>query len=117
MSYCEICEKDYSLPTYATSKKHLNSKLHKKNLALKRAQPSKTPFYELLLFVLLQELNSITYSNILKFFSSFGIKAEIAFRTIIKKLKDGDIIYQGNIDSDYETILQEILEFPKIDYP
>lgn len=76
-----------------------------------------TSIYELLLFTLVHNLKDLTYSKILRVFSSFGIYSEDATMIIIKKLKDGDIIYKGNVGTDYETILRTIINLPKINYP
>jgi len=111
VSYCEDCKKKYKVG-YATSQKHLDSDFHKKNLkkSKKRLRSEKgisvDPLHELILFNILQNQDGVKYSGILKFFSSFGIKGEVALRTLIKKLKDGDIVYKGNIGSDYEEILK-----------
>ncbi|MBD3341507.1 MAG: hypothetical protein GF353_20555 [Candidatus Lokiarchaeota archaeon] len=118
MSYCEICDEKYKKPGYATSERHINTKLHQDNLKRRKlVSESKNPLNELILFNLLQNQNSINYSSILKFFSSFGIKAEITLKTLIKKLKDEDIDYQGDIDGNYEKILNKILEIPIVHYP
>ncbi len=117
MSYCEICKRDFTKPSTATSVSHLNSKDHKKNLAKRQIQQTINPIYELMLFTLFQRQQETTYSKILKFYSSFGIKTELAFKTILKKLNDGDIIYKGNTDSDYMNLLQSILKSTEIKYP
>ena len=116
MSYCEVCNKNYKVG-YATSQKHLDSNVHNNNLKRSEKKISIDPIHELILYNIVQNLVGVKYSEILKFFSSFGIKTEIALRTLIKKLKDGDIIYKGDIKSDYELILNKILEIPKIKYP
>ena len=116
MSYCEVCKKKYKAG-YATSQKHLGSKFHKGNLEKPEKRIKIDPIHELILYNIIQNLDGVKYSEILKFFSSFGIKAEIALRTLIKKLKDGDIFYKGDIKSDYELILNKILEIPKMNYP
>jgi len=122
MSYCETCKKKYKVG-YATSQKHLDSNVHKNNLkkSVKRIRSEKgisvNPIHELILFNILQNQDGVKYSGILKFFSSFGIKGEVALRTLIKKLKDEDIVYKGNIGSDYEEILKKIIQIPKMDYP
>lgn len=117
MSYCEICKIKYTKPSYAKSQKHLDSKLHKNNLKKAEKQLSITPIHELILFNILQNSNGAKYLDILKFFSSFGVKAEITFKTIVKKLRDEDIIYKGNLNSDYEQILKKVLQNPKLGYP
>lgn len=117
MSYCKICDKKYKRASTATSQSHLDSKEHKDNLAKAQIQQPINPIYELILFTLLQNLKETTYSNILKFYTSFGIKTEIALKTIIKKLEEGDVIYRGNNDSDYMNLLRVILKSPSINYP
>lgn len=116
MSFCEICNKEYK-PNYASSKRHLDSKTHKDNLKKAGIKLEINPTHELILFNILQNQDGVKYSGILKFFSSFGIKGEVALRTLIKKLKDGDIVYKGNIGSDYKEILKKIIQIPKMDYP
>jgi len=117
MSYCKICNKKYKDPNYAISQKHINSKLHQNNLKPADKALAISPIHELILFNILQNSDGAKYSDILKFFSSFGVKAEISFRTIVKKLREEDIIYKGNLSSDYEQILKNILQNPKLEYP
>ncbi|GAH47808.1 unnamed protein product, partial [marine sediment metagenome] len=94
-----------------------NSKLHQSNLKLADKALAISPIHELILFNILQNSDGAKYSDILKFFSSFGVKTEISFRTIVKKLREEDIIYKGNLSSDYEQILKNILQNPKLEYP
>ncbi len=111
---CEICGQEFKTATGATSNRHLGSKRHKGALQV-RFKPSLE--HEILLFNAIQKLKTSTYSSILKFFTSFGIKTEITLMTIIKKLKDKDILYKGDIDTNYENVLQIILNFKDFNYP
>lgn len=116
MSYytCEICGQKFKTATGSKTKRHLDSKRHQEALE-SRFKPDFN--HEILLFTALNELKTPSYSNILRFFSSFGVKTEDTLKTIIKKLREKDIIYKGNFDSDYKKILEIILNFQNFEYP
>lgn len=111
---CELCGQTFKTSTGSTTKRHLDSKKHRDALKVK-VLPSYE--HELLLYITIKRLKSPSYSNILKSFSSFGIKTENTLKTIIKKLKDKDIVYKGINDFDYEKMLQIFLDLQNINYP
>lgn len=115
--YCEICDQKFKTATGSKSKRHLDSKKHQK--ALETLEPKAKPDFgnELLLYNAMHKLKDPTYSNILKLFSSFGIKSEVTLKTIIKKLRERDIIIKGNYNSDYNDVLQIIINFQNFEYP
>jgi len=112
--YCKICGQGFKTKSGPNSEGHLNSKMH--STALKE-KTSSNSLSELLLFTIIQKTNKVTYSKILQIFSSFGIKSEVSLQIIIKKLKENDLVYNGQFDSEYAKVLEIIINFPKIDYP
>lgn len=112
--FCDLCGQKFTTPTGSTSARHLKGKRHK---AAIKIQPKPSLKHEILLYNALSKLKDKTYSNILTFFSSFGVKTEITLKTIIKKLKDKDIGYEGDIDKDYKEVLQTILISLSLTYP
>ena len=112
--YCKLCGQSFTTPSGATTKRHINSKKHQKALEDK-VKPKIE--HELILYNAINKLNNPTYPNILKFFASFGIKAEITLKTIFKKLRDKDIIYKGNFAPEYEKVLQILSNLENFNYP
>jgi hypothetical protein len=86
----------------------------------KKAAPALTgdaKFNESLLFTYLSLRKNPTYNSILNFFSSFDVATEPVLQAIIKKLKDGDIVYKGVTDPKYKAILERLIFSPKFRYP
>ncbi len=111
---CKICGHKLKTPSGPNSKKHLESKKHQEAL---KTQYEPHLEHEILLYNAVNKLKVRTYSNILKLFSSFGIKTEITLKTVIKKLRDKDIAYKGEVDADFEKILQIIINSSNQAYP
>ena len=59
MSYCEICIRKYKDPNYATSQRHINSKLHQDNLKKRKKVPKVADLGEFRRVNIVSELNHL----------------------------------------------------------
>ncbi|MBD3226873.1 MAG: hypothetical protein GF329_01695, partial [Candidatus Lokiarchaeota archaeon] len=59
-----------------------------------------TANFEIVLFLGLSKMENTTFTNIIDFCSSFGMKTNEIIQTMIKKIKEGDLSYDPPEDSD-----------------
>lgn len=72
---------------------------------------------DLILFTYLSNTKRPTYQGILNFLASFGITTEMGVKTLINKLKDGDVVYSGIGDERYRNLLEALINSPEFGYP
>ncbi len=110
--FCMICGKNHIRGNIF--KQHRE---HARKETMGSPSPGDSRINEMLLFSYIAQKNDPTYSSILRFLSSFGIKTVDALLVIIKKLKDGDIAYTRFADANYQRMLELLIFSPRFAYP
>lgn len=73
--------------------------------------------FEILLFLSISKLKNPTYSNIIKFCTSFNLKSNEVLSTILKKIRDDDIVFLIDDGSDLKLIYQDLFELENLQIP
>ena len=122
---CEICGKILKTQKGLTTSRHLKSQKHQKALLSKKSTKKfkksltveESKIEDLILFIAIKELHNPNYSNLLRFYTSFGMKTEIFIQKLFNRLKSGDIIYTKNKDQQLDMIYSTLLNYPKLRHP
>ncbi|MBD3202400.1 MAG: hypothetical protein GF316_20475 [Candidatus Lokiarchaeota archaeon] len=73
--------------------------------------------FEIVLFLSISQFNKPTFTKIMAFCSSFGMKSKDTVKVIVKKIKQGDISYTKPEDFRLEEILDALLDVEQLDLP
>jgi hypothetical protein len=131
---CEICGQTFAKPNGPQSATHLKSQRHTNAMrATGVSQPGATPASpakktgeiragvdlppELVIYLAIKTIQVPSYSNIIMFGGSFGLKIEALLLAMIQKLKEGDLGYASNIDPLLGQLYQILFDVGKLDYP
>jgi hypothetical protein len=76
-----------------------------------------TANFEIVLFLGLSKIKNPTFSNIIDFCSSFGMKTNDILQTMIKKIKEGDLAYDPPEDSELINVYSALFNLKKIESP
>lgn len=77
----------------------------------------KDSFIKLTLYNSLMTLNQPTYSNLIDFSNSFGIKTDEFQKILLSKIRDKDVRFFGEITEKYIPILEFFIQNPQLSYP
>jgi hypothetical protein len=72
---------------------------------------------DMILYQALKQLSNPSYSNILSFCTSFGLKTEIIIQSLIKRLKEGDVAYINLKDPILIILYKKLFKSTIIEYP
>lgn len=73
--------------------------------------------FEIILFLALSRMNNPTFTKILEFCSSFGMKSNEILKVLIKKVGEGDLLYELPYGSDLDFIYKPLLSLKKLEIP
>lgn len=73
--------------------------------------------FEILLYLSISKLKDPTYNKIMKFCTSFNIKSNEVLKTILKKIRENDIILSINDSSDLKAIYKDLFELENLQLP
>ncbi len=73
--------------------------------------------FEILLFLAISKLKDPTYNNIMEFCTSFNLKSNEVLKTILKKIREDDIILSINNGSDLRDIYEDLFKLENFQLP
>lgn len=84
---------------------------------LEELPPKELIGFEVVLYLSISKLREPTYTKIMEFCSSFGMKSQDIINIVLKKIKQGDVSYSEPDDPKLANILNTLLEMEKLDLP
>lgn len=84
---------------------------------LEELPPKELIGFEVVLYLSISKLREPTYTKIMEFCSSFGMKSQDIINIVLKKIKQGDISYTKPKEPKLAKILDTLLEMEKLDLP
>ena len=73
--------------------------------------------YEIVLFLALSKIQKPTYTKIMEFCTSFGIKSNEIIGVLMKKIKEGEVLYTLPVNSNLKNIIEDLLNLKSIKIP
>lgn len=73
--------------------------------------------YEIVLFLALSKIKKPTYTKIMEFCTSFGIKSNEIIEVLLKKIREGEILYILPVNSNLKYVIEDLLNVKNIKIP